>query len=272
MSPRPGGGPNRGDLKRVATEIRKKRDLANSLDLAQRRQQVMLPPPPDLAGYEFASTYDPAADISGDFYDFVRLGERTVGVLIGDVSGHGIEAAIVMGMAKKALSIFARLSAGPAEVLVRGNDDLCADLDGETFLSAVYAVLDADEGRITFARAGHPRPTLFRPGAGDPHVILESRGMVMGMSAGAAFRGAIEEKGVDLRGGDVAFFYTDGLVEAHNRYGEQYGLDRALAVLEENGGASPAALLAAIRESVAEFRSGQEPDDDVTMIAFRRTR
>ena len=95
-------------LRRVAGEIRRKQDLEQGLGVARRRQMVMLPSAPKIDGYEFACTYDPATDISGDFYDFVRLGEGRVGVLVGDVSGHGVEAAIVMGMAKKALSIFAR--------------------------------------------------------------------------------------------------------------------------------------------------------------------
>lgn len=123
-------------LRRVASEIRRKMDLEAGLDLAQRRQRVMFPPEPVLAGYEFAALYAPAADISGDFYDFVKLSGSRIGVLIGDVSGHGVEAAIVMGMAKKSLSIFARSSAGPADALALGNDDLCGDLDSDTFLTA----------------------------------------------------------------------------------------------------------------------------------------
>ena len=259
-------------LRRMASDIRRRMDLEAGLDVAQRRQKVMLPPSPTLAGYEFASTYDPAADISGDFYDYVKLGPDRVGILIGDVSGHGIEAAIVMGMAKKSLSIFARSSGGPADALALGNDDLCGDLDSETFLTAIYAVLDGASGRLVLARAGHPLPVLFNPKARPPHRVIDSGGMMVGMVSGEAFRRGLEEVTLDLGAGDLLFFYTDGLTEARSPSGEMFGLDRALRVLEEHSGRGPQGLLEAVRRSVGEFTDGREPDDDVTMIALRRTR
>lgn len=259
-------------LKRVAEEIRKKMDLEASLGVAKRRQRVMLPPPPSIDGYEFDSAYYPAAEISGDFYDFVELGPGRVAVLIGDVSGHGVEAAIVMGMAKKALSIFARSASGPKEALVVGNDDLCGDLDSETYLTAICAFLDAPAGRMVLARAGHPLPVLVNPKRKVPHELLKSPGMMLGMNPGQIFANSVEELAVDLVAGDTVFLYTDGLVEARNRSLEQYGLDRLLDVLDRHAKDRPSKLLQAVRESLDEFRSGAEPEDDITMIAFRRVR
>lgn len=257
-------------LRRVASEIRRKMDLEAGLDLAQRRQRVMFPPLPVLDGYEFAALYAPAADISGDFYDFVKLSGSRIGVLIGDVSGHGVEAAIVMGMAKKSLSIFARSSAGPADALTLGNDDLCGDLDSDTFLTAAYAVLDGAAGRMVLARAGHPMPVLFNPKSRPTHRVIESRGMMVGMTSGEAFSQSLQEVTVDLLVGDLVFLYTDGLTEARNPTGEMYELDRALQVLESHPRMKLGRLLEAVRESVGDFRDGREPEDDVTMIAFRR--
>jgi sigma-B regulation protein RsbU (phosphoserine phosphatase) len=258
-------------LRRMASDIRRRRDLEEGLNIAQRRQQVMLPDEPALEGYEFASTYDPAADISGDFYDYVKLGSDRVGILVGDVSGHGIEAAIVMGMAKKSLSIFARSSGGPADALSLGNDDLFGDLDSETFLTAIYAVLDGATGRVVLARAGHPLPVLLSPKAKPPHRLIDSQGMMVGMLSGDDFSKGIEEVTLDLEPGDLLFFYTDGLTEARNASGQMFGLDRALRVLESHPRRKPKGQLEAVRQAVGEFRDGREPDDDVTMIAFRRT-
>ena len=258
-------------LRRMAREIQRKRDIEQGLGVARRRQMVMLPEPPDLEGYEFACTYDPATDISGDFYDFVRLGDGRVGVLIGDVCGHGIEAAIVMGMAKKSLSIFARYSPGPVEALSQANDDLCGDLDSDTFLTATYAVLDSAEGRMVLARAGHPMPVLFNRKREPRHQEIRSKGMMVGMSRGAVFGKSLQEVVVDLMPGDLLFFYTDGLTEARSPSGAQFGLDRALEILEASPRAKVATLLENVRQAVGDFRGGGEREDDVTMIAFRRS-
>ncbi len=259
-------------LRRMAREIQRKQDIEQGLGVARRRQAVMLPSPPDIDGYDFACTYDPATDISGDFYDFVRFGDDRVGVLIGDVSGHGIEAAIVMGMAKKSLSIFARFSEGsPSKALSQGNDDLCGDLDSDSFLTAAYAVLDGPGGRMVLARAGHPMPVLFNRKRKPRHQEIRSKGMMVGMSKGATFANALDEVTVDLVAGDLIFFYTDGLTEARSPSGAQFGIDRALEMLESNPRAKAATLLDNVRSAVADFRGGGEPEDDMTMIAVRRT-
>ena len=264
-------GSDRETLKRIAGEIRRKKELQQSLNLAQKRQMFMLPELPVIEGYEFAATYVPAADISGDFYDFIELGRGRIGMLIADVSGHGVEAAIVMGMAKKSLSIFARDSQGAAEALVRGNDDLCADLDAETFLTAVYAVLDAEAGVMTFARAGHPAPVLFNTKRRPPHRQLKPKGMMVGMTAGGTFAHTLEEMEVELAPGDLFFLYTDGLTEARSPAGEQFGVDRLLGMLESMPRSAPGRILDAVGEAVDRFSGGCEAEDDVTMIAFRRT-
>lgn len=270
MSPPRGLGTDPDMLRRVAGEIRRKKDLEQSLGLAKKRQRFMLPGLPEIAGYEFAATYDPAAEISGDFYDFIELGQGRIGILIADVSGHGVEAAIVMGMAKKSLSIFARTSDGAARTLARGNDDLRGDLDAETFLTAVYAVLDAEAGEMVLARAGHPLPVLFNPERRPPHRQLKPKGMVIGMLAGADFERSLGEVTVQLVPGDLVFLYTDGLTEARSLSGEQFGVDRLLGILESNPRSTPEKILQTVRETVERFTGGREAEDDITMIAFRR--
>ncbi len=257
-------------LRRMAREIQRTRDIEQGLGVARRRQAVMLPSPPEIDGYEFACTYDPAADISGDFYDFIRFGDGRVGLLVGDVSGHGIEAAIVMGMAKKSLSIFARFASGPVEALSKGNDDLCGDLDSDSFLTAAYAIIDGPAGQMVLARAGHPMPVLFNRKRKPRHQEIRSKGMMVGMSRGAMFGNSLEEVTVELMSGDLIFFYTDGLTEARSPSGAQFGIDRALEILEASPRAKVSTLLENVRSAVTDFRGGGEPEDDITMIAVRR--
>ena len=270
MTPPPGDGPDR--LRRIASKIRREEDLKASLNVAQKRQLFMLPPDPELPGYEFASTYDPAADISGDFYDYIQLDEGRVGILQADVSGHGVEAAIVMGMAKKALSIYARSATSAKETLVWGNDDLCADLDSETFLTALYAILDAPNARMVLARAGHNLPVLFNKKRKPSHQLLKSGGMMIGMYPGEVFSRALTEITVDVVVGDLVFFYTDGLTEARSPSGEQYGMDRVLGVLESRAREKPEKILKALQNAVDKFHGGGEAEDDISMICFRRVK
>lgn len=258
------------NLHRMATEIRRKQELAAGLDRAKRRQKVMLPHMPELAGFEFASIYEPAADISGDFYDFVNLADNRLGIIVGDVTGHGIEAAIVMGMAKKSLSIFARSSLGPKDALSLGNDDLCDDLDSDTFLTVVYAVLDADSNRLILARAGHTKTIIFNPKRDEPFTEIDSQGMMLGMLKGKSFANTLTEASVELLEGDVILFYTDGLTEARNLSGQMFELDGIQDVLKKHSKHSPSRVLSEMTKALRDFTGGEELEDDITMIALKR--
>ncbi len=125
----------------------------------------MLPKPPSIRGFDFDCSYIPCDEVSGDFYDFIRIDETHLGISIGDVSGHGIEAAMVMGMAKKALQIFARDGCSAKEVLALANKDLGRDLLEGTFVSAAYGILDTAKRTFVFARAGNNPPFLVNPRA-----------------------------------------------------------------------------------------------------------
>jgi sigma-B regulation protein RsbU (phosphoserine phosphatase) len=237
---------------------------------AQKRQLRMLPSVPEVQGFEFEALYQPCAKVSGDFYDFIRAGEGQIGIALGDVSGHGIEAAIIMGMAKKALQIYARGLASPCEALALTNQDLAGDLDDGTFISAAYGILDTTARVFKFSRAGHNPALLANPLRDPPIRELKPGGMVIGVDkSGRRFRMLAEEQAVQLEPGDLIFQYTDGLTEAANAKKEEFGMERVKeAVL---GGAERAlsTLLAQLAQSVKEHIGSQEQDDDITMIAFR---
>lgn len=257
-------------LRRVASEIRKKEETDRSLRVAHDRQLRMLPPNPVVEGYEFAVRYVPAADVSGDFYDFIPLGSGTIGIVIADVSGHGVGAAIIMGMAKQTVSIFGRQIEKPAEVLRATNEELYRSLDGKTFVSMSYGVLDVKGRVIRFARAGQNKPYRFNPRWSDPTPkVIECKGLALGVDKGPRFAKAIEEVKIELQPGDVFFQYTDGLVEAANKEHVQYGEQQLAKTLKRYGRTGVTELLDIIIESLKDFTRSAEQEDDITMVALK---
>jgi sigma-B regulation protein RsbU (phosphoserine phosphatase) len=258
-------------LKKLAEEIRKKQDMTRSLDLASKRQKYMLPHEVKIPGYDIASIYLPCDDVSGDFYDIVPIeGGQEIAMFVGDVTGHGIEAALFMGMGKTALSIFGKQYRTPIEVLARANDELVEDLDSETFITCLYALLETETGRLTVGRAGHPKPVIFNPQRSPQWSYVEGKGLVLGMAKGQAFRKSLTEAEVIMAPGDLFFFYTDGLVEAHDEHKEAFGNDRMLEVIEKHGSGSAQKLIDALIREVESFLNGLPLGDDVSLIAVKR--
>ncbi|HHN45861.1 MAG TPA: serine/threonine-protein phosphatase [Planctomycetes bacterium] len=258
-------------LRSMANEIRRKREITQSLSLASRRQKYMLPKDITVPGYDLAHVYLPCDAVSGDFYDIVPLEDgHEVAMFIGDVSGHGIEAALFMGMGKMAMGIFARQHRVPSEVLAHANDELAEDLDSETFITGLYALLDAQTGKLSVGRAGHPKPVIFNPRRSPKWSYVEAKGLVLGMAKGPVFRKSLAEAELVLAPGDLFFLYTDGLVEAHDEHNEAFGNDRMLEIIEKHGSRSPQEIIDALVREVEGFLSGKPLGDDVTLIALKR--
>ncbi|MFW6108180.1 MAG: PP2C family protein-serine/threonine phosphatase [bacterium] len=235
--------------------------------------QKMLPAEvPRAEGYDLACLYRPTDSVGGDFYDYFALSDHEIAFLMGDVSGHGLEAALIMTMVKKSLTLHAQTHRSPAEVLRRTNLDLHADLDSRTFVTASYAVLDARTGSLLFARAGHNKPILFNPRRNPPVRHLESKGMALGMYRGGLFDKLIQETEIRIGPGDVFLLYTDGLTEARNPSGEPYGLDRLEAsIARTRGDLSSAALADRLLDDLRRFTSGARQEDDIAVLALTCT-
>ena len=242
----------------------------------------MLPKTPHIPGFDFDCCYIPCADVSGDFYDFIRIDDNRLGICIGDVSGHGIEAAMVMGMAKKSLQLFARDGCSPKEVLARANRDLGQDLLDGTFVSAAYGILDIKKRIFNFARAGNNPPFLINPLRSDPVQMLKPPGLALGIDKlGVNFDKATQELSVQLKPGDLIFQYTDGLVEAQSpavktalkkNAAEEFGEDRLQEMLVQNINLPIPILLAVVENAIKKHAGVPLLEDDVTMIAFRVSR
>jgi hypothetical protein len=260
QSPTPSG--------KAATDIEPSQ---RNLERAREIVQKMLPAEvPKLEGYDLYCLYRPTDRVGGDFYDYFRLSDHEVAFLIGDVSGHGLEAALIMAMVKKSLKLHAQHHRSPAEVLRRTNLDINADLDARTFVSACYAVLDARGASLTFARAGHNMPILFNPRRTPPIRHLESKGMALGMYRGGLFDKLIQEVEISVRQDDVFLLYTDGLIESRNPGSEAFGLERLEATIARTHGDLAGQTLAGqLFEEARSFAAGAPQEDDIAILCLR---
>lgn len=245
-----------------------KRDQA--FEEARKKQLKMLPEPPEIEGLECAVVYQPCDMVGGDFYDFIQLRDNKLGIVQGDVSGHGLEVWGDMTMAMKTLRIYAKQCTSAAEMLRLANEDLVPDLMAKTFVSAFYNILDLDNFKMKMARAGHNPLILFNPDRKPQSLIqYEPKGMVLGMAAGRMFDNTLEEIEIQLYSGDMLLWYTDGLTETMNPAGDEFGVERLCEVIEAHGRREAEYLLQKILEGMQDFREGLQPDDDITMITVR---
>lgn len=240
--------------------------ITRSLQKARAVQLGMLPPPPDVDELQVGVYYQAAEELGGDFYDFIQVSPTQLGVVLADVSGHGVDAALMMAAAKKTLQIHGRRNPSPAEVLKIACEDLADDLPRGTFITVWYGVFDLRSGELRYASAGH-NPLLHRRG---PNVEARAaKGVVIGAAFVTAIRDILEEQTLQLGNGDAVLLYTDGVNEALNRHDEQYGMARLLAAVKDAPDPAPQPLLRHVRDDVEDFCAGREADDDVTLLALR---
>lgn len=244
--------------------------MSAELDRAAVKARAMLPTLPVLPGFEVFVHFDQLDGVGGDFYDFIKLSEGQVGLSIGDVSGHGVDAAMVMTMAKKTLKMVARQSSSPKNTLVLANEEILQDLDGRTFVTMWYGMLDPSSWTLRFARAGHEPLLLFNPDRTPSVQVMSSDGMTAGITSGARYSKIMTEVELKLQPGDIGLLYTDGISEVMNAASEQFGRERIEAVLRGCSGATAEEAVKAVLGAVDAFKDG-EVDDDQTVIAFRYT-
>lgn len=237
------------------------------VDQARQLQQSFLGGLPELPGFHFAARFDACTGVSGDFYACVPLPGGDLGLALGDVSGHGVQAGLVMTMARKALEIYARQGGGPAEVLARVNDAIADDLGGKLFVTMVYGVLSPEQRTITWVRAGHTPVLRYNP-ISEMLTEIKPRGMVVGMKSGEVFRQSLEEEVVQLEPGDVFLLYTDGIVEATNLQDDEFGPDRLAEVMRRYADEGPEAMVEQIMDRLRHFRGPRPRSDDTTLLAL----
>ena len=240
--------------------------LRGDLDLAGRIQRSVLPAEfPAFPGWDLHALVEPALEVSGDFYDVMRLEGDRLGLVVADVSGKGVPAALLM-MATRTLLRGAAIGLGdPARVLSEVNSLMCGDNSQAMFVTVFFCVLDPRTGEFVHASAGHPPPLLARSGV--PAVPLDSAGdMVLGLLPGADYASFTGR----LARGDTLFMYTDGVTEVLDEAGEEFGEERLFRLLSAGAGLSASGCVGGVFEGVREFAGGREQSDDITCLALRR--
>jgi serine phosphatase RsbU (regulator of sigma subunit)/predicted ester cyclase len=234
------------------------------LRVARRIQQASLPNEvPELEGWQISPYYQPAREVGGDFYDFHLLSEGRLGLVVGDATGKGVPAALVMSTTCGMLQAVSQTldSSSPGEVLSRVNETLLSRIPTNMFVTCFYAILNPKRGHLVYANAGHDLPYLQH---GDEAKELRARGMPLGLMPASSY----EENEIVIDAGESVLFYSDGLVEAHNPEGQMFSFPRLRALVAEHTweGALGEYLLEELYSFVGE---GWEQEDDITLITLR---
>jgi serine phosphatase RsbU (regulator of sigma subunit) len=249
---------------RLKQQAHARERIEQELHVARRIQQASLPEAvPALEGWEIYPSYRPAREVGGDFYDFLELEDGSLGLVVGDATGKGVPAALVMSTTLGMLRAVTQASDySPGEVLQRVNEALATRIPANMFVTCFYGVLDPGTGSFAYANAGHDLPYVRRGGYCEE---LRARGMPLGLMPGMGY----EEKEITLEAGEAALFYSDGLVEAHNPVGEMFGFPRLQALVAELAEGEP--LVNFLMEELYSFvGDGWEQEDDITLVTLQR--
>jgi hypothetical protein len=237
--------------------------LTQEMRVARGIQQGLFPSKfPQLESYALAARCEPAQETGGDFFDFVQLADGRVGIVIADVAGKGMPAALVMANARSALRAEARLGVGPAETLHRVNESLARDINSNGFVTCLYAELDPVARQISIANAGHPLPLLNRDGA---TIELDVYGLPLGLRSDVAY----DEIRHALVSGDTLLLYTDGITETLNASRELFGFERLAAFLQREAHKPAEGIVMETWSATRAFGGDVCQDDDMTVIVLK---
>lgn len=264
-----------GSIANLLTEAEEKRRLEEELRIAREIQMSLLPEgPASVPGLAVTAACRPAREVGGDYYEFIRLDEHRLAVLVADVSGKGTSAAFYMAELKGVVLSLSRFHHSPRELLLEVNRILSASLDSRTFITMTYAVCDLAARRLTYARAGHT-PLIHVPAAdaGTPVAeVLAPDGLVVGLQfdgAGEKFAELLEESAFPIETGDLVALFTDGVTEAMNVDSDLFGEERLSRTLAEHVRLPSSQLKQRILGDVEAFAGAAEQHDDMTIVLLR---
>jgi phosphoserine phosphatase RsbU/P len=257
------------DLVKLYDVLAEQQRLDQELALAQDFQRMLLPHTlPQLEAYEFSAINKTARVVGGDFYDFFPIDQDHLGIVIGDVSGKGVPASLIMAMVRSIIRAEARDTFSPKEVLRRVNEGVKADTKESVFVTITYGILDISNDRLRFARAGH-EPLLLRHARGDAGVeAYQPEGMAVGLVPSDIFS-LIEEMEIQLEPGDMVLLYTDGVVESLNPTEDEYGRQRLIDLFQKTEEQSAGDLIRVLEADLRTFAKGTHQHDDITLVALK---
>jgi len=254
----------------IFSEAAEKRRMDEDLAVAHEIQRILLPSSaPDIAGYQISGINIPARQVSGDYYDYIQVDPDHCGVAIADVSGKGIPASLIMAMCRSVLRSQATAQLSAAAVLRAVNEQLFPDIKEDMFISMAYAILDARQESITLCRAGHDAPLLYR--ARERTISkINPPGMALGIDSGSVFNRVTGDFSVTLEPDDCLILYTDGVTEALDIEGDEFGMERVIQSILASASDGAAAIIARLTDDLRAFIGPHPQNDDITLIAIRK--
>lgn len=255
----------------IYSEANEKKRLDHDLEIARDIQRILLPEQsPAIPGFEIAGVNIPARQVSGDYFDYIRIDGHRLGVAIADVSGKGVPASLIMAICRSVLRSQAPQNSSPAEVLKAVNRQLYPDIREDMFISMAYLVIDHLNGSVTLARAGHDAPLLYRR-AQETVELIKSPGMVLGIDSGSVFDRVSSDFAITLERDDCLVLYTDGVTEALDINGYEFGLERMIQSVRASAANGAPAIIKRLIDDLRNFVGAQPQNDDITLITIRKT-
>lgn len=258
-------------FKKAQVNVVEQERLQKEMQVAQEIQHALLPRKfPDVEGYDIATIYRAAKDVGGDYFDFVRIDENAMGIIVADVSGKGVPGSLVMTMIRTALRLESMGNLSPTDILSRVNRFVADDVKKGMFITIFFITLDSKNRSISYASAGHNPMILYRKDL-DSCYFLNTRGMPLGISLpeGVTFEESLQADKVRLKKDDMLIVYTDGITEAMNNVDEQYGNDRLIEFIRQNSELPPEEFVAKLDNDINKFTAGAPQNDDITLVVIK---
>src|ERR1700693_1968962 len=255
----------------IYSEANEKKRLDHDLAIARDIQRILLPAEsPNVSGFEINGMNIPARQVSGDYFDYIKVDEERLGVAIADVSGKGVPASLIMAICRSVLRSQAAQNPSPADVLQKVNRQLYPDIKEDMFISMAYLILDHVRGGVTLASAGHDAPLLYQR-ATETVTPIKPLGMVVGIDSGSVFDRITGDFPVPLERDDCLVLYTDGVTEALDTDGNEFGVERTIQSVRASAANGAQAIIARMIDDLRNFVGSQPQNDDITLISIRKT-
>ena len=242
--------------------------LQQDLVTASKIQSRLLPPKPQIPGFDFETYYQPAGEVGGDFYDFIPMDGGRMGFVVADASGKGLAGALLMVEARAMIRAMASMTRSPREILIAVNRVLLRDLEKGRFVSAFFVLLDPKRKTLTLANAGHT-PLLICREVGATIVSCQPRGLILGVMPDQKFSESIVEETIPIYPGDRFLLYTDGVSELMNPINEEFGMERLEKWLKANSHLWSVDAVRSLVDALEHHRAGQIQSDDITILTGR---
>lgn len=257
------------NLKKAFAEIEDKARMEEELKNAKEIQEVILPRSlPDLPGYAFSVYYKPQSESGGDYYDFIDVDKAHLGVVVADVTGHGVGAGMVMAMLRSSLRTFTNKKLDASKVLREVNPVLFRDTPPTMFATVFYGIIDHEKNEMLYTVAGHTQGVVFNPAKATMKMLMAG-GMPVGMVDNAIFDAGIELYRQKLESGDIVVLYSDGITEAKSPTDEEYGEERFLVAIRDSLSKDLDKMRDGIVGELAKFTADAGQSDDITLILMR---